>query len=622
MVSSRPAALREMIRYDESWLVFMLFKMEGSVALRASMYALPAALVCFAILLYEDMYDANFQKSMRIETLNNSVLWSACSGMMIVLLGFRTNRSMSRFWEGTGLLHQMRGEWFDSISCLATFSRMSLQDRPNEVYKFRHTLVRLMSLCHGTALAEIAGADADAVATIDSTGLNDETLFYLQDCRDKFHFNRVEVLVHLIQTIIVGHIENGIIKIPPPILSRVFQTLSRGFVNLLNAKKIADTRFPFPYAQTIAFLLLLQLAWTPICMASLVKDVVWAPILTFIPIFAFFSINFIGMQLENPFGDEPNDLPLDHFQHEMNSCLLMLLQEGSDHMPSLEDDRYEGFDSLVEAFHKDRVDGAPKQTRGLLARLGSPSALSSSSKSSKDLDLEVGSVDDRLSRRLSQVTKRRMSELKRSHAREAEPKKEKPSSMHAKAPSEANPRKEEAKSSSSAPAEKAPLPAEPSASSAAAVNVNVSLEPLAAARLQDFRGALENWTCSIERQLVDLKGAFTSVNSLASAGSVSAAHSSPSSMQPDAANLVMQDLQSKDTRPMLLQLANGIDKSLEQWQVMFERQAMELSRTFAELTVFTRSIAMTTPLVSEGTAGSLHLGTFDREIDVFLEQGS
>merc|ERR1711879_875350 len=47
-------------------------------------------------------------------------------------------------------------------------------------------------------------------------------------------------------------------------------------------------------------------------------------------VFSMFSINFIGVQLENPFGNDENDLPLDYFQGEMNRCLLMLLHDGSD----------------------------------------------------------------------------------------------------------------------------------------------------------------------------------------------------------------------------------------------------------------------------------------------------
>ena len=36
---------------------------------------------------------------------------------------------MERFWEGTGLLHQMRGEWFDAVSCCVTFTRGSIATR-------------------------------------------------------------------------------------------------------------------------------------------------------------------------------------------------------------------------------------------------------------------------------------------------------------------------------------------------------------------------------------------------------------------------------------------------------------------------------------------------------------
>jgi len=53
---------------------------------------------------------------------------------------------------------------------------------------------------------------------------------------------------------------------------------------------------------------------------------------TFIPTFACFSLNFIASELENPFGNDDNDLPLAHFQSEMNNSLLMLLHSKSDHI--------------------------------------------------------------------------------------------------------------------------------------------------------------------------------------------------------------------------------------------------------------------------------------------------
>merc|ERR1712054_304733 len=70
-------------------------------------------------------------------------------------------------------------------------------------------------------------------------------------------------------------------------------------------------------------------------MATHVANKVWTPFFTFVPLFAMFSINFVGVELENPFGDDDNDLPLNHFQYEMNACLLMLLQEQADLIPGV-----------------------------------------------------------------------------------------------------------------------------------------------------------------------------------------------------------------------------------------------------------------------------------------------
>merc|ERR1712176_448380 len=135
------------------------------------------------------------------------------------------------------------------------------------------------------------------------------------------------------QSLITNSLEVGVLKIPPPILSR-------GFVNLLNAKKITDTRFPFPYAQLISFLLLVHVLLTPFMVSAiLAESPVWATIFTFMPIFGMFYLNFVAVELENPFGDDDNDLPLDHFQSEMNNCLMMLLSENADLLPNVSEKR-------------------------------------------------------------------------------------------------------------------------------------------------------------------------------------------------------------------------------------------------------------------------------------------
>merc|ERR1712151_1486123 len=80
-----------------------------------------------------------------------------------------------------------------------------------------------------------------------------------------------------------------------------------------------------------------------------IESKIWAPIFTFVPLFGMFSLNFIGVELENPFGNDANDLPLDHFQTDMNKCLLMLLQENADLAPGVSCERcIKSFSTLAD----------------------------------------------------------------------------------------------------------------------------------------------------------------------------------------------------------------------------------------------------------------------------------
>lgn len=317
-----------MIDYEEDWMVPLLFHLEGSVATRSGIYAVFAAVVA-VLMLYVDEWYPGLREDLGLDDVGGSQIWNAATGVVVLLCNFRQQQGLARFWEGTGLLHQMRGEWFDTVSNCVTFSIAAKPKMPTKVIAFRHALVRLMSLCHGSALEEIAD-NSIMLPSIDTYGLDDGTLNHLRECHEEHNFNKVEVMLHLIQSLITKAIFDGVITVAPPVASRVYQTISRGFVNLLNAKKITDTRFPFPYTQLITFLLCLHCFLTPMVITATVSSKVLAAIFSFIPIFGMFSLNFIAVELENPFGTDDNDLPMSHFQEEMNMCLLMLLHDNTD----------------------------------------------------------------------------------------------------------------------------------------------------------------------------------------------------------------------------------------------------------------------------------------------------
>lgn len=283
-----------MIEYsNDGWSCVLIFACRGSVIPAALLSSLPSALIA-AILIYCEQNFSEFQHA-GLESLRSSQLWAAFSASLLFIVNFRTDTAYARFWQGTTLLHQMWGEWFDAASCLIAFSTLARATKADRVSDFRGTLVRLFSLLHGSALEEIACTEYEEFGkpTLDVGGLDQATLKYLAGCKSRsgLKFNRVEVIIHMIQNLVVSAHDSGTLKIAPPILSRVFQTISRGQVNLANCKKITSTLFPFPYAQLIALLLFVYSIVTPIFMSSICTSIHWGVVFTLVPVFCLYALD-------------------------------------------------------------------------------------------------------------------------------------------------------------------------------------------------------------------------------------------------------------------------------------------------------------------------------------------
>merc|ERR1712113_893703 len=144
--------------------------------------------------------------------------------------------------------------------------------------------------------------------------------------------DKVEVILQWIQRSMVLHAQSGVLPVAPPILSRAFQEVSRGIVNLQNARKIADFPYPYPLAQVSMILQLLHWAMTPIA-SSLALPRTWAVLLSFFSIFVLWCIHFNALDLEFPFGTRVNDLPMNEFQQEWNNSLITLLDQRATRPP-------------------------------------------------------------------------------------------------------------------------------------------------------------------------------------------------------------------------------------------------------------------------------------------------
>ena len=88
------------------------------------------------------------------------------------------------------------------------------------------------------------------------------------------------------------------------------QTILNGLVDTLGAcERILRTPMPLAYAIHLKQLLLIYCLLLPF---QLVEDLKWwTTIATALVSFTLFGIEAIGVEIENPFGADPNDLPLD-----------------------------------------------------------------------------------------------------------------------------------------------------------------------------------------------------------------------------------------------------------------------------------------------------------------------
>jgi predicted membrane chloride channel (bestrophin family) len=80
------------------------------------------------------------------------------------------------------------------------------------------------------------------------------------------------------------------------------------------ARKIAYIPFPFVHAQMTSLFVLVVVGFFPVLMLSYVGDTVSGFILNLLTVMSFTGLHEVSRELENPFQNVPNDVPLNNFQ--------------------------------------------------------------------------------------------------------------------------------------------------------------------------------------------------------------------------------------------------------------------------------------------------------------------
>ena len=154
-------------------------------------------------------------------------------------------------------------------------------------------------------------------------GISDEEVLALQQARGP---NAKMALVTLwVQEFISReYLAGSTGKVAPPIISRLYQYISDGVVGFQQARKVAYIPFPFVHAQMMALFSAAIMFIFPLLYVSQVHRLEFAIVMNFTTVLCFLGMEQVARELENPFQNVPNDLPLTTFQAQFNEALVTM----------------------------------------------------------------------------------------------------------------------------------------------------------------------------------------------------------------------------------------------------------------------------------------------------------
>jgi predicted membrane chloride channel (bestrophin family) len=154
-------------------------------------------------------------------------------------------------------------------------------------------------------------------------GVSDNEILFLQKARGASA--KVNLAWSwLSEFIIREHLNGSLGNVGPPIVSRIFQFLSDGMIFYNHARKTMFIPFPFPHAQISAYFVVVIMVAVPLLMDEYSNNLYLGAFLTFLTVTCLAGLHEVARELENPFRNVPNEIPLCTLQAMFNESLITL----------------------------------------------------------------------------------------------------------------------------------------------------------------------------------------------------------------------------------------------------------------------------------------------------------
>jgi putative membrane protein len=228
---------------------------------------------------------------------------------LALLLVFRTNASYDRYWEGRKLIGQMGNRLRDLARQTATFAAA---DAVGAADVGRHLV-----LWYRLSVQALRG-EGDLAALGDLA--TSEERARLADVRQRPYVVAGWVSSRFARLLRDGQLDGACFLAVDANLTALADALG-------GAERIRATPVPFAYAHHIKVFVALFCFSVPFAM---VDSMGWyTPPVVAVLAFALFGIDEIGVEIEDPFGYDTNDLPLDRIGEAIDRSVKDILREAT-----------------------------------------------------------------------------------------------------------------------------------------------------------------------------------------------------------------------------------------------------------------------------------------------------
>jgi len=291
-----------MVIYNpKQWLSIIFHSYSRRVILRLwpalAFMAVYSTMLCYLFLDYFSLHQADFQPTIAMHQLLGIVL-----GLFLV---FRTNTAYDRWWEGRRL-------WGGMVNSSRNFSMKLNACIPRENHEDREWFAKMVpnfvfamkeSLRVGVQFAELDAPDEN----------------FINDLKKYKHKpNRIAALLyHRVNALYAAK------KITGDQLINMDKEL-KDFIDIIGAcERIKNTPIPYSYMMYVKKFIFIYIITLPFGFVTQ-SGYMTVPIVVLIS-FVLLSVELIAEEIEDPFGRDINDLPLDELAGKMKDNIREIL---------------------------------------------------------------------------------------------------------------------------------------------------------------------------------------------------------------------------------------------------------------------------------------------------------